>query len=271
VFYWFLKLIALGPVIQLIFRPRVAGEEFVPEDGPAILASNHLSYADWLFMPLAIPRRVTFVAKAEYFNSPGIKGWFQRKFFAGAGQVPIDRSGASAAEGALSSARSVLEEGELFGIYPEGTRSHDGRLYRGKTGVARLALECRVPVIPVAVVGTDVVAPPGKKFGQFTRPTVRFGPALDFSRYEGMEEDRYILRSITDEIMYEIMQLSGQEYVDMYAGPAKELAAKAVQQARKAEREAKEAAKAAREGVAYEGSGPDEQNSAFTDENKRAS
>jgi 1-acyl-sn-glycerol-3-phosphate acyltransferase len=249
-FYWFLKLVALGPLVQLIFRPRVEGETHVPEYGAAILASNHLSYADWLFMPLVIPRRVTFVAKAEYFTTPGLKGWFQRKFFSGAGQVPIDRSGATAAEGALTSARAILEEGELFGIYPEGTRSHDGRLYRGKTGVARLALECRVPVIPVAVVGTDVVAPPGKKFGQFTRPTVRFGPPLDFSRYAGMEDDRYILRSITDEIMYEIMQLSGQEYVDMYAGPAKELAAEAARQARQAEREARERARAAREAAA---------------------
>ena len=136
--------------------------------------------------------------------------------------MPIDRSGADAAEGALSSAKRILDEGELFGIYPEGTRSHDGRLYRGKTGVARLALETGVPVIPVAVVGTDVVAPPGKKFGTFTRPIVRFGKPLDFSRYEGMENDRYILRSITDEIMYEIMRLSGQEYVDMYAARAKE-------------------------------------------------
>jgi 1-acyl-sn-glycerol-3-phosphate acyltransferase len=208
VFYWFLKWIALGPVLRLVFRPVVEGAENVPEEGPAILASNHLSYADWLFMPLTLPRRVTFVAKAEYFTTPGIKGWFQKKFFSGAGQVPIDRSGASAAEGALSSARRILESGELFGIYPEGTRSHDGRLYRGKTGVARLALETGVPVIPVAVLRTDVVAPPGKKFGTFTRPGVRFGKPLDFSRYEGMENDRYILRSITDEIMYEIMRLS---------------------------------------------------------------
>ncbi len=131
--------------------------------------------------------------------------------------MPIDRASGSAAEGALSSARKILEEGDLFGIYPEGTRSHDGRLYRGKTGVARLALETGVPVIPVAVVGTNVVAPPGKKFGRFTRPLVRFGTPLDFSRYEGMENDRYILRSVTDEIMYEIMRLSGQEYVDLYA------------------------------------------------------
>ncbi len=221
-FYWFLKWIAIGPVLRVIFRTEVEGAENVPDEGAAILASNHLSYADWLFMPLTLSRRVTFVAKAEYFTSPGLKGWVQRRFFSGAGQVPIDRSGASAAEGALSSARKILEEGDLFGIYPEGTRSHDGRLYRGKTGVARLALETKVPVIPVAVLRTDVVAPPGKKFGTFTRPGVRFGKPLDFSRYEGMENDRYILRSITDEIMYEIMRLSGQEYVDKYATRAKD-------------------------------------------------
>ncbi len=221
-FYWFLKWVAIGPVLRMVFRPRTEGAESVPADGPAILASNHLSYADWLFMPLTLPRRVTFVAKAEYFNTPGLKGWFQKKFFAGSGQVPIDRSGNGAAEGALLAAKRVLDEGELFGIYPEGTRSHDGRLYRGKVGVARLALETGVPVIPVAVVGTDVVAPPGKKFGSITRPMVRFGKPLDFSRYEGLENDRYILRSITDEIMYEIMRLSGQEYVDQYAARAKE-------------------------------------------------
>jgi 1-acyl-sn-glycerol-3-phosphate acyltransferase len=223
-FYWFLKWVALGPLLKVVFRPRTEGVENVPDDGAAILASNHLSYADWLFMPLTLTRRVTFVAKAEYFNTPGLKGWIQKKFFYGAGQVPIDRSGAGAAEGALSSAKKVLGSGEVFGIYPEGTRSHDGRLYRGKTGVARLALEMGCPVIPVAVVGTDVVAPPGKKFGRVISPVVRFGKPLDFSRYEGLENDRFILRSITDEIMYEIMQLSGQEYVDMYATRAKELA-----------------------------------------------
>ena len=248
--YWFLKWIAVGPWLRLVFRPRVEGAENVPAEGGAILASNHLSYADWLFMPLTLPRRVTFVAKAEYFNSPGIKGWFQRKFFSGTGQVPIDRSGASAAEGALASAKRVLAEGELFGIYPEGTRSHDGRLYRGKTGVARLALETGLPVIPIAVIGTDVVAPPGKKFGSITRPLVRFGTPLDFSRYEGMEGDRYILRSITDEIMYEIMRLSGQEYVDMYAGKAKDLAAKARDEARRAEKAEKAEKEAAAQAAA---------------------
>ena len=243
--YRFLKWIALGPVLRLVFRPKAYGIDHVPEEGPAILASNHLSYADWLFMPLTLTRRVTFVAKAEYFTTPGVKGWFQKRFFSGAGQVPIDRSGASAAEGAMTAAKRVLEEGELFGIYPEGTRSHDGRLYRGKTGVARLALETGVQVIPVAVLGTDVVAPPGKKFGTFTRPGVRFGKPLDFSRYEGMEKNRYILRAITDEIMYEIMQLSGQEYVDMYASKAKELSQKSAAEAKRAEREARDALAAA--------------------------
>ena len=238
-FYWFLKWVALGPWLRLVFRPQVSGAENVPASGPAILASNHLSYSDWMFMPLTLARRVTFVAKAEYFNTPGVKGWFQKKFFSGSGQVPIDRSGASAAEGALSAAKRILDQGDLFGIYPEGTRSHDGKLYRGKTGVARLALECKVPVIPVAVVGTDVVAPPGKKFGQFTRPHVRYGRPLDFSRYEGMENDRYILRSITDEIMYEIMRLSGQEYVDMYASRAKEESKKAADDASAADEQKK--------------------------------
>ena len=233
-----MKWIALGPALRVIFRPQVFGVENVPDEGPAILASNHLSYADWLFMPMMLSRRVTFVAKAEYFTTPGVKGWFQKKFFSGAGQVPIDRAGANAAEGAMKSAGQILAKGDLFGIYPEGTRSHDGKLYRGKTGVARLALETGAPVIPVAVVGTDVVAPPGKKFGTFTRPIVRFGTPLDFSRYEGLENDRYILRSITDEIMYEIMRLSGQEYVDMYATRAKDESKKPVLEAPTPEKKA---------------------------------
>lgn len=220
-FYWFLKFLALGPLLKLIFRPWAEGTENVPREGAVILASNHLSYSDWLFMPLVIPRRVTFVAKAEYFETPGIKGWFQKKFFSGAGQVPIDRTSGSAAAGAIRTQLRLLSEGEVCGIYPEGTRSHDGKLYRGRTGVARLALEAQVPVIPVAVVNTDVIAPPGKVFGRFVRPGVRFGEPLDFSRYEGLQEDRFVLRAITDEIMYEVMRLSDQEYVDMYATDAK--------------------------------------------------
>ncbi|HWU20985.1 MAG TPA: lysophospholipid acyltransferase family protein [Nocardioides sp.] len=219
--YWFLKFVAIGPLLKVVFRPKVVGRRNVPKRGPVILAGNHLSYMDWLFVPLSLPRMVRFVAKAEYFTGTGIKGWAQRVFFTSTGNIPIDRSGASAAEGALISAKGVLGQGGIFGIYPEGTRSHDGRLYRGKTGVARLALETGVPVVPVAVVGTDQIAPPGKKFGRVVRPTVKFGKPMDFSRYAGMENDRQILRAITDEIMYEIMTLSGQEYVDMYAAEAK--------------------------------------------------
>jgi len=217
VFYWVLKWVLIGPALKAVFRPQAEGADNVPEHGAVILASNHLSYSDWLFMPLVIPRRVTFVAKAEYFEGRGLKGWLQRTFFSGAGQVPIDRASGKAAEGAMRTGLKILRAGGLFGIYPEGTRSPDGRLYRGRTGVARLALESKVPVIPVAVIGTDVVAPPGRVLGRYRRPRVRFGRPLDFSRYEGMESDRYILRAVTDEIMYEIMDLSGQEYVDVYA------------------------------------------------------
>ena len=224
--YWLLRHVVLGPVVTKIFRPIEDGTENVPESGAAILASNHLSFADWLFMPLALDRRVTFVAKSDYFTGAGIKGWAQKRFFAGTGQVPIDRSGGRVSEAALRAGLKVLRRGELFGIYPEGTRSHDGRLYKGRTGVARLALLAGVPVIPTAVIGTDVIAPPGKILTKIVSPTVRFGRPLDFSRYAGMSEDRFILRSITDEIMYEIMELSGQEYVDMYAPLAKEAAAR---------------------------------------------
>jgi 1-acyl-sn-glycerol-3-phosphate acyltransferase len=246
-FYWMLKWVFIGPLIKLVFRPEAEGTENVPEEGGAILASNHLSYSDWLFMPLTLPRRVTFVAKAEYFTTPGLKGWLQKTFFSGAGQVPLDRSGGRASEGAIATGLKILSAGELFGIYPEGTRSHDGRLYRGRTGVARMALESKVPVIPCAVIGTDVVAPPGKIYGRYTRPHIRFGKPLDFSRYQGMESDRYVLRSITDEIMYEIMLLSGQEYVDVYAARAKEDAqteAKAAAAAARAEAKAAAAARA---------------------------
>jgi len=223
-FYSFLKWVAIGPLLRAVFRPSYEGTENIPRKGPAIMASNHLSYADWLFMPLGMKRMVRFVAKAEYFTGTGPKGFLQRVFFSGTGNVPIDRGGATAAEGALIAAKRVLAEGELFGIYPEGTRSHDGKLYRGRTGIARLALDTGAPVIPVAVIGTDVIAPPGKKFGKLVHPRVIYGKPLDFSRYEGMTNDRYILRAITDEIVYEILKLSGQEYVDMYATEAKKLA-----------------------------------------------
>jgi 1-acyl-sn-glycerol-3-phosphate acyltransferase len=221
VLYWLLRNVLVGPAVDRIFRPVAEGVANVPEHGAAILACNHLSYADWVFMPLALDRRVTFVAKSDYFTGPGVRGWAQRRFFKGTGQVPVDRSGGRASEGALRAGLKVLSRGELFGIFPEGTRSHDGRLYKGHTGVARLALEAGVPVIPCAVIGTDVIAPPGRVLSRVVRPTIRFGKPLDFARYQGLVGDRFILRSITDEIIYAIMELSGQTYVDSYATSAR--------------------------------------------------
>lgn len=225
--YWFLKKVLLGPLLRLLYRPKVEGLENIPATGAAILASNHLSFSDSFFLPLVCPRRITFLAKAEYFNGKGLKGWFSRMFFTGVGQVPIDRSGANAAEDALNTGLRILGEGNLLGIYPEGTRSPDGRLYRGKTGVARMALEAGVPVIPVAMIDTEKIQPIGSKRPRIMRVGVKIGKPLDFSRYEGMENDRFVLRSMTDEIMYELMELSGQEYVDMYAARAKSTALEA--------------------------------------------
>ncbi len=217
-FYWFLKYVAIGPVAHVLFRPEAEGTEHVPATGAAILASNHLSAADWVFMPMSLRRRVTFLAKAEYFTGTGVKGFLRRAFFTGAGQVPIDRSSASAAEAAIQTGKRILTEGKLLGIYPEGTRSPDGRLYRGKIGVARMALDTGAPVVPVAMIYSSRKLPFGKKI---TRVRVRFGKPLDFSRYDGLSGDRFVERSITDEIMYEIMELSGQEYVDVYGATVK--------------------------------------------------
>ena len=215
-FYWVVKAI-LTPILRTLFRPWIEGGDHIPADGGAILASNHLSFSDSIFLPLVVPRRITFLAKADYFTGRGVKGKLTKGFFAGVGQVPIDRSGGKASEAALSTGLRILGGGSLLGLYPEGTRSPDGRLYRGKTGVARMALEAGVPVIPVAMINTDVVQPTGKKIPTLGRVGIRVGKPLDFSRYKGMEGDRFVLRSITDEIMYELMLLSGQEYVDQYA------------------------------------------------------
>jgi 1-acyl-sn-glycerol-3-phosphate acyltransferase len=221
VFYWLVKAI-LGPMLRIVFRPWAEGTENVPREGPAIIASNHLSFSDHFFGPLPLPRKVTFLAKAEYFTGSGIKGLISRAFFHGVGQIPMDRGGGKASERALRTGLRVLSEGKLLGIYPEGTRTPDGRLYRGKTGVARLALESRAPVIPCAMVGTFELQPPGKILPNLRfRPGVRFGKPLDFSRYYGMETDRLALRAVTDEIMHALEELSGQEYVDKYAAQAK--------------------------------------------------
>jgi 1-acyl-sn-glycerol-3-phosphate acyltransferase len=221
-FYWVLKTLILGPILRLLFRPWVEGEENIPAEGAAIFASNHLSFSDSIFLPLVVSRRVTFLAKSDYFTGRGVKGRATAAFFKGAGQLSVDRSGGRAGQAAVNSGLKVLRRGELLGIYPEGTRSPDGRLYRGRTGVARMALQAGCPVLPVAMIGTDKAQPSGKRVPKIMRIGVRIGKPLDFSRYEGMEDDRFVLRSVTDEVMYELMLLSHQEYVDMYATSMKD-------------------------------------------------
>jgi 1-acyl-sn-glycerol-3-phosphate acyltransferase len=221
VFYWLLKYVLLGPVLKAVFRPDVQGLEHVPETGPVILACNHLSFSDSIFTPLMVKRRVTFVAKAEYFTGKGIKGRLMRQFFVGTGTIPVDRSGGKAARAALDTQLRVLRSGNIAGIYPEGTRSPDGRLYRGKTGVARLALESGAPVVPVALLNTDEIQPTGKLIPKVKRVRIRFDKPLDFSRFADRAGDRFVERAVTDEIMYELMTLTGREYVDVYAAGLK--------------------------------------------------
>jgi len=217
VFYWIVKNLVLGPILLRVFRPWLKGVENVPVSGAAILASNHLSFIDSVFLPLVLRRPVVFLAKSEYFTGRGFKGWLVRQFFLASGQLPIDRSGGKASEDALFTGVNVLSEGKLLGIYPEGTRSPDGRIYRGRTGIARMALESGVPVIPVAMIDTEKVMPIGVKIPKVQRIGIVFGSPLDFSRFAGYENDRFVLRAITDEIMHELVGLSGQEYVDEYA------------------------------------------------------
>ncbi|MFD4744380.1 lysophospholipid acyltransferase family protein [Streptomyces rubiginosohelvolus] len=220
-FYYVLKYVVLGPVLRLLFRPRIEGLENIPEDGAAIVAGNHLSFSDHFLMPAILKRRITFLAKAEYFTGPGIKGRLTAAFFRSAGQIPVDRSGKDAGQAAIREGLGVLSKGELLGIYPEGTRSHDGRLYKGKVGVAVMAITAGVPVIPCAMLGTFEIQPPGQKLPKIKQVAIRFGEPLDFSRYAGMEDQKAAIRAVTDEIMYAILELSGQEYVDEYAAKAK--------------------------------------------------
>ncbi|PTW90381.1 1-acyl-sn-glycerol-3-phosphate acyltransferase [Microbacteriaceae bacterium MWH-Ta3] len=220
-FYWIVKNLVLGPILTSAFRPWVKGLENVPTEGPAILASNHLSFVDSIFLPLVLNRPVVFLAKSDYFTGRGIKGFFIRLFFRAAGQLPIDRSGGKASEASLNTGLRALADGKLLGIYPEGTRSPDGRLYRGRTGIARMVLEAHVPIIPVAMIDTDKVMPIGASMPKVRRVGVVFGQPLDFTRFEGYEGDRFVLRAITDEIVHELAALSGQEYVDEYASAAR--------------------------------------------------
>ena len=210
--YWIIKAL-LTPLLRFFYRVRVEGIEHVPASGAAILAGNHLAVCDSFFLPLVVRRRVTFVAKAEYFEDPKT-AWF----FRAVGQIPVKRGGGPASQRALESAAEVLQAGELFGIYPEGTRSPDGRLHKGHTGVARLALQNRVPVIAVACVGTREAQPIGQPMPRLFMPiTIRFSKPLDFSRYYDRADDPLVLRQVTDEIMFELRELSGQEYVNQYA------------------------------------------------------
>ncbi|MEA2460917.1 MAG: 1-acyl-sn-glycerol-3-phosphate acyltransferase [Actinomycetota bacterium] len=213
--YWIFKGI-LKPPLRALYRIRPEGLDNVPKKGPAIIAANHVSFLDSFFIPLVVKRRkVTYLAKADYFKS-----WKTSWFFKSAGQISCERVGGSKSQQSLEIALEVLKSGNLLGIYPEGTRSPDGRLYRGRTGIARLALAAGVPVIPTGLVGTDIVMPKEAKLPKLTGRIpvkIRFGKPLDFSRYQGRERDRFALRSVTDEIMYEIMQLSGQQYVEEYA------------------------------------------------------
>jgi 1-acyl-sn-glycerol-3-phosphate acyltransferase len=220
--YFILKTFVLGPLLRVLFRPWVRGMENIPTTGAAILASNHLSFSDSIFLPLMSRRPVVFLAKSEYFTGKGLKGALTRWFFKSTGQLPIDRSGGKASEASLNTGLGVLAQGQVLGIYPEGTRSPDGRLYRGRTGIARMVLEAKVPVIPVAMIDTEKVQPIGQRMPKIRRIGIVVGEPLDFSRFDGMEGDRIVLRAVTDEIMYELKQLSGQEYVDVYASSVKE-------------------------------------------------
>jgi len=230
VFWFLMKNVLLGPLLRALFRPKAIGLENIPEEGPAILAANHQSFLDDLLLPLVVPKRkVVFLAKADYFDK-----WYLRWFFKGANVIPVRRGSASASEAALRAGVEALKAGNLVGIFPEGTRSPDGNLYRGKTGVARMALEAQVPVIPVAIMGTFEALPYDRTLPRAGRCEVRFGKPLSFERFYDRPADRFVLRSVTDEIMYEIMMLSGQEYVDEYASKFKKQEAPRVSEESKA-------------------------------------
>lgn len=213
---------AVGPAMEVLYQPWIRGDEHVPAEGAAILASNHLAVIDSFFLPLLLDREVAFIGKSDYFTGKGVKGWAVKHFMTAVGTIPVDRSGGAASTAALQAGIDRLRAGELFGIYPEGTRSPDGKLYRGRTGIARMALEAKVPVVPVIMVDTDTAMPIGRRLPRIVRVGIVIGEPLDFSRYAGMENDRYILRSVTDEIMVALQRLGEQKYEDVYASTVKE-------------------------------------------------
>ena len=210
----------LIPLLMLLFRPKVTGLRNVPTNGAVIIASNHLSFSDSIFMPLVVPRNVTFLAKSEYFTSPGLAGFIKKLTFIALGQVPIDRSGGKRSEAALLTGLRLLKEGHCIGIYPEGTRSPDGRLYKGRTGIARLAIESGAPIIPVAMFNTAEIQPTGQVVPKVRRVEMVFGEPIYL---DGDSTDLALLRALTNQLMEKIAQLSKQEYVShTYASDAKD-------------------------------------------------
>jgi len=211
--FYLLARFVLRPLFFLLFRPRVTGRENVPLTGPVILASNHLSFIDSIAIPLMAPRRVAYLAKAEYWRGSGLSGWVSRTLFTALGALPVEREASRAAQAALDTAMTVLRAGGAFGIYPEGTRSRDGRLARGKTGVAWLALTADCPVVPVAVRGTDLIQPIGSTWPRpgWGRVSVTFGEPLTFPQFRGQAGKGRVRREVTDEVMEAIYEMSGQE------------------------------------------------------------
>jgi 1-acyl-sn-glycerol-3-phosphate acyltransferase len=223
-----------GPLLRLLVRTQVTGAEHIPAAGGAILASNHLSVVDSIYLPLMVERPVTFAAKSEYFTGTRLRDRAVAAYLRATNQLSVDRTGARAAQDMLEAALALLRRGELFGIYPEGTRSPDGRLYRGRTGIGWLALHSGVPVIPVAMIGTQRVLPPGHKIPRPGRIEIRIGEPMTFEAYLAQSHGARQRRAITDEVVQAIGKLSGQEFVPVYASVRKEeLAAEAA--ARRAE------------------------------------
>ncbi|MDZ7932663.1 MAG: lysophospholipid acyltransferase family protein [Rhodococcus sp. (in: high G+C Gram-positive bacteria)] len=223
---WYLlfKYVLIGPILRILGRPSVVGGGNLPTTGPVIIAGNHLTVVDSFFLVLLVRRRVTFIAKSEYFTGPGIKGAALRWFYSATGQVPVDRRGADASTPALEAAKSVLRQGKVWAVYPEGTRSPDGRLYKGKTGLARVAIETGAPVVPVVMHGTLTVNPVGSRMWRPGKVRMFVGEPMDFTRYAGAENSRAVLRAATDQVMAALSSLSGQEYVDVYAATVKDAA-----------------------------------------------
>jgi 1-acyl-sn-glycerol-3-phosphate acyltransferase len=207
---------AVPPVARAIWRPVVEGLENIPDEGPVILASNHLSFADSVVIPIVAPRKVVFLAKEEYFTTPGVRGRLTRAWFTGLGMVPVSRDDTRSALDSLQTALEVLERGDALGLYPEGTRSRDGRLYRGRTGVAQLAMMSGAPVVPVGLRGTERLQPVGSRLPRLVEVTVRFGePIRPAGKHDGIAPGR-ARREITDQVMAAIRGLSGQELAGVY-------------------------------------------------------